>query len=99
MIQTTKTFGVVSLKADSSSWRGLVGTTAEIFEYNDCDDDHGEDSDDNRRDIGLKIKARGRQRFQLKSTRRQVDGNLIGEVEMLVDRNPSSRHYFPKFPG
>jgi len=86
VIQTTKTFGVVSLKADSSSWRGLVGTTAEIFEYNDCDDDHGEDSDDNRRDIGLKIKARGRQRFKLKSTRRQVDGNLIGEVEMLADR-------------
>ena len=36
--------------------------------------------------IGLKIKARGRQRFRLQSTRRQVDGNLIGEVKLLTDR-------------
>jgi len=86
VIQTTKTFGVVSLNADANNWKGLVGTTAEIFEYNDCDDTNDED-EDNRRNIGLKIKARGRQRFQLKSTRRQVDGNLIGEVKLLVDKD------------
>ena len=42
MIETSKTFGVVSLKADSGSWRGEVGTTAEIFEYNDGEAEDGE---------------------------------------------------------
>jgi len=79
VIESSKTFGVVNLKADTSSWKGVVGTTAEIFEYREA-----EDADD--REVGLKIKARGRQRFKLISTRRQVDGTLIGEVRMLVDK-------------
>ena len=54
----------------------MVGTTAEIFHYQDGE---GEAA-------GLKIKARGRQRFRIISARRQVDGNLVGEVRMLVDR-------------
>ena len=78
VIDSTKTFGVVSLRADSRSWAGLVGTTAEIFHYQD-----GEDGDES---AGLKVKARGRQRFTLLASRRQVDGNLVGEVRMLVDR-------------
>ena len=76
VIHSTKTFGVVSLKADSSSWAGLVGTTAEIFEYQEEEEEA----------VGLKVKARGRQRFEVVSSRRQVDGNLVGEVRMLVDR-------------
>jgi len=76
VIHSTKTFGVVSLRADSRSWVGLVGTTAEIFEYQEEEEEAA----------GLKVKARGRQRFQVLSSRRQVDGNLIGEVRMLVDR-------------
>ena len=79
VIDTTKTFGVVNLRADTSSWRGVVGTTAEIFEYREA-------GDLEEREVGLKIKARGRQRFKLMSTRRQVDGNLVGEVKMLVDK-------------
>jgi len=75
LIDSSKTFGVLSLRGDSSNWAGLVGTTAEIFEYQD-----GE------QEAGLKLKARGRQRFKVVSTRRQVDGNLVGEVRMLVDR-------------
>lgn len=78
VINSTKTFGVVNLRADTRSWKGVVGTTAEIFEYRDAGDEED-------REVGLKIKARGRQRFKLMSTRRQVDGNLVGEVKMLVD--------------
>merc|ERR1719323_1486355 len=82
VIESTKTFGVVSLKADSASRAGLVGTTAEIFEYINYDDTEDDRVNHN---VGLKIKARGRQRFRLISTRRQVDGNLVGEVKMLAD--------------
>jgi len=80
VLNSTKIFGVVNLRADTRSWKGVVGTTAEIFEYREGGD-HGE------REVGLKIKARGRQRFKLISTRRQVDGNLVGEVKMLVDKD------------
>jgi len=80
VIDSTKTFGVVNLKADTRSWKGVVGTTAEIFEYREAGDQEGREVE-----VGLKIKARGRQRFKLMSTRRQVDGNLVGEVQMLVD--------------
>ena len=34
--------GNPGLKADSGSWRGEVGTTAEIFEYNDGEAEDGE---------------------------------------------------------
>jgi len=80
VIDSSKIFGVVNLKADTRSWKGVVGTTAEIFEYREAEDQ-------DEREVGLKIKARGRQRFKLISTRRQVDGNLHGEVKMLVDND------------
>jgi len=51
-----------------------------VFEYREA-------GDQDEREVGLKIKARGRQRFKLVSTRRQVDGNLVGEVKMLVDND------------
>ena len=69
-------------------------------------------------DIGLKIKARGRQRFRLQSTRRQVrktwnaklfmsslilvpkvDGNLIGEVKLLTDRELEEPDLDIRVPG
>merc|ERR1711983_166384 len=53
VIETTKIFGVVSLKADSTSWKGLVGTTAEIFEYIDADDGNTISNEDPR-SVGLK---------------------------------------------
>jgi len=80
VLNSSKIFGVVNLRADTRSWRGVVGTTAEIFEYREAEDQE-------EREVGLKIKARGRQRFKLISTRRQVDGNLVGEVKMLVDND------------
>ena len=78
MIESSKTFGMVSLRwrEELNNQAGVVGTTAEIFHYQEED---GEAA-------GLKIKARGRQRFRIISARRQVDGNLVGEVRMLVDR-------------
>jgi hypothetical protein len=72
VLAATKTFGVVNLKANSGDWRGEIGTTAEIFEYR-------EDSQSESSLAGFMLKARGRQRFKLKSTRRQIDGNLVGE--------------------
>ncbi len=43
-----------------------VGTTAEIYEYRDP----SEESDE----VGLKLKVKGRQRFRVVSSRRQIDG-------------------------
>jgi len=77
---TPKIFGVVNFKSNAQSWERAIGTTAEIFEYRAA-------SDENVEEIGFKIKARGRQRFKLLSTRRQADGNLLGEVKMLEDRD------------
>ena len=34
-------------------------------------------------EVGLKLKAKGRQRFRLVSARRQTDGNLVGQVTLL----------------
>jgi len=78
VLSTSKTFGVVNLQADSAVWKGLVGTTAEIFEY-------GEEDPTDHTSIGFKVKARGRQRFKLMSTRREIDGNLTGTVVMLPE--------------
>ena len=36
-------------------------------------------------EVGLKLKAKGRQRFRLVSARRQTDGNLVGQVTLLPE--------------
>ena len=36
-------------------------------------------------EVGLKLKAKGRQRFRLVSARRQSDGNLVGQVTLLPE--------------
>jgi len=74
IINSTKTFGVISLPIDKEN---NIGTTAEIFEYREPSEDSTE--------VGLKLKARGRQRFRLLSMRRQADGNLLAKVTMLND--------------
>jgi len=74
IINSTKTFGVISLPIDKEN---NIGTTAEIFEYREPSEDSAE--------VGLKLKARGRQRFRLLSMRRQADGNLLAKVTMLND--------------
>jgi len=52
-----------------------IGTTAEIYEFREAPPEGLE--------IGLKIKAKGRQRFKILSQRRQVDGTKIATVEIL----------------
>jgi len=78
IIATTKTFGVVPLRTDGTITQEQVGTTAEVFEYREA-------SADNPTEVGLRLKARGRQRFRLLSARRQADGNLMAKVVMLTD--------------
>ena len=36
-------------------------------------------------EVGLKLKAKARQRFRLVSARRKADGNLVGQVTLLHD--------------
>ena len=44
----------------------LIGTTAEIYEFREPSPTSLE--------VGLKIKAKGRQRFRILNSRRQIDG-------------------------
>merc|ERR1719219_1270609 len=79
LIEGSKTFGVVHARYLSSN-PGLVeeatiGTTAEIYEFREPPAGSLE--------VGLKIKAKGRQRFRVISQRRQVDGTKIATVEIL----------------
>jgi hypothetical protein len=74
VLAANRTFGVVNLTTVSEDERRQeeVGTTAEIFEYRE----------ENREDVasvGFMLKARGRQRFRVRSVRRQIDGNLVGK--------------------
>lgn len=78
LINSTKTFGVITMGIDPSKCGGEIGTTAEVFEYQDVEDENS---------VGFKIKARGRQRFKLVSARRQINGTLEGSVIMISD-NP-----------
>jgi len=80
VLAANKTFGVVSLKASAASEeekRGELGTTAEIFEYR-------EESQSEVATVGFMLKARGRQRFRLRSVRRQVDGNIVGKDDVSI---------------
>lgn len=82
LITTTKTFGMVSLTGEQKkpllSWRGAIGTTAEIIEYSDTSSDDAET-------VGFKIKAKGRQRFRLISINKDLDGHLVGNVAILPE--------------
>lgn len=79
LIDTTKTFGIIHHRYRPSH-PGLIeeaniGTTAEIYEFREPSPESLE--------VGLKIKAKGRQRFRVLNQRRQVDGNKIATVEIL----------------
>lgn len=81
LISGSKTFGVVHQRYRSSQ-PGLVedapiGTTAEIYEFREPTPEGLE--------VGLKIKAKGRQRFKILSQRRQVDGIKMATVEFLKE--------------
>nr|CAD7427466.1 unnamed protein product [Timema monikensis] len=63
-IATDRTFGVVCVSRYLYSPRlAEVGTTAEIYEFQK-----------EERSAGFRVKAKGRQRFKILETRRQVDG-------------------------
>jgi hypothetical protein len=74
VLAANKTFGVVNLTtvAEDERRQEEVGTTAEIFEYR-------EESQSDVASVGFMLKARGRQRFRVRSVRRQIDGNLVGK--------------------
>ena len=81
LISGSKTFGVIHQRYRSSQ-PGLVeeaniGTTAEIYEFREPPPDSLE--------VGLKIKAKGRQRFRVLNMRRQVDGTKMATVEFLKE--------------
>eukprot|EP00088_Acartia_fossae_P048568 TRINITY_DN5300_c1_g1_i1.p1 TRINITY_DN5300_c1_g1~~TRINITY_DN5300_c1_g1_i1.p1 ORF type:complete len:511 (+),score=87.64 TRINITY_DN5300_c1_g1_i1:54-1586(+) len=74
-----KTFGMVSAHSGAPQLKGLIGTTAEIFEYGELAPEP---------DIGItgfKIKAKGRQRFRLQSTHTDNSGVKLGLVKMLPE--------------
>ncbi|KAK3860489.1 hypothetical protein Pcinc_029018 [Petrolisthes cinctipes] len=76
VISRDRTFGIVHSKVaqDGSSEMAMYGTTAEIYEYQE-DDSTGT----------LSIKAKGRQRFKIMSTRRETSGLLVAEVKILPE--------------
>lgn len=81
VIDSDKTFGVVTVKQsleDYSTSLAGIGTTAEIFSIkNEMDEGSGIST--------VRVKARGRQRFELIEYKRSVTGVLVGKVKILKD--------------
>nr|CAD7463682.1 unnamed protein product [Timema tahoe] len=74
-IATDRTFGVVCVSRYLYSPRlAEVGTTAEIYEFQE-----------EERSAGFRVKAKGRQRFKILETHRQVDGNVSARVRILPE--------------
>lgn len=76
VIAKDKTFGVVHSKPTLSGTPEMAkyGTTAEIFEFKDSE------SGDY-----INVKAKGRQRFKIMNTRREVTGCLVAQVKILPE--------------
>ncbi|PNF42523.1 hypothetical protein B7P43_G08253 [Cryptotermes secundus] len=76
IISTNGTFGVICVRYFEASNPKManVGTTAEIYEYRDEEDL-----------AGFRIKAKGRQRFRVMESQRQVDGNVTATVKILPE--------------
>lgn len=78
IIDRERTFGLVT------TFDKTLGTTAEIRSY-------GEERMPNDEGLSvLKVKAEGRQRFKVVQTWRQVDGILMGKVQILPEIELSS---------
>lgn len=80
VVDTDKTFGVVAYSHDDGAQTmATIGTTAEIFSVRDeTDDDTGLST--------IRVKAKGRQRFQIVETERSPTGILIGKVRILPEK-------------
>lgn len=76
IITTNGTFGVICVRSFEASNPKMVniGTTAEIYEYRDEEEL-----------AGFCIKAKGRQRFRVVESQRQVDGNINATVKILPE--------------
>lgn len=75
IIQADRTFGVVGMLQLHTSVPEMcnVGTTAEIYEFQDEEYE------------GIRIKAKGRQRFTIVETQRSSNGSLIAKVKILPE--------------
>ena len=82
LISGSKTFGVVHSRYRSSqpglTEEAMIGTTAEIYEFRE--------PSPNSLEVGLTIKAKGRQRFRILSQRRTLDGTKMATVEILREK-------------
>ncbi|KAK2180255.1 hypothetical protein NP493_452g04005 [Ridgeia piscesae] len=82
VIEGDKTFGIVTSSYHSADpYRPVlatVGTTAEVLAV--------KEENDSRVGVStMRVKAVGRQRFEMKDTRRQMDGNMIAKVRILPE--------------
>ncbi|ELT95677.1 hypothetical protein CAPTEDRAFT_173167 [Capitella teleta] len=76
ILTTDRTFGLLTARVNSDE--PVIGTTAEILAVKDEEDDRSGVS-------VVRVKAIGRQRFQVLESRRQVDGMLMGKVLILPE--------------
>ena len=79
VIDTTRTFA--SVHVSSLHPYPQIGTTAEIYEFRDPP--NAEDA--NNMEIGFKLKVRGRERFRLIESHRQLDGTMRAKVRLLPE--------------
>ncbi|KAJ8301385.1 hypothetical protein KUTeg_020372 [Tegillarca granosa] len=70
----------VAMIKDNSSTIANIGTTAEIYSVKDETDDHTGLS-------SIRVKARGRQRFEILETKRSPTGILMAKVAILPEKN------------
>ncbi|XP_013790743.1 protein cereblon-like isoform X2 [Limulus polyphemus] len=78
IIEKDRTLGIVNQHQSPSADVACIGTTAEIRSYI-------ERADEDIRLSTIRLKAEGRQRFQVIETRRQIDGVLMGKVRILPE--------------
>jgi len=81
IIEHDRTFGMVNARLSGPNFMpslAPIGTTAEIRSFK-------EEIDDRSGLCTIRVKAEGRQRFQIIDTRRQSDGVLSGKVKILPD--------------
>ncbi|KAL5014117.1 hypothetical protein ScPMuIL_008387 [Solemya velum] len=80
-VEADKTFGVVASRysADENTHNlASIGTTAEIYSVKD-------ETDDRTGISTMRVKARGRQRFEIIETRRSSTGILMAKVTILPE--------------
>lgn len=90
IIENDRTFGIIGESASRSA--EPLGTTAEIRSYK-------EDVDDLSGVGTLLVKAEGRQRFRIISSRTRSDGIVIANIKVLPDRPTPDVGEFARLPS